>query len=315
VAVVQSARDQGAHHVILTGDVANLGATSELREAKMVLDAYGYAGDRLTVVPGNHDVVNFRGVAEFRRMMCDHDWPYLARISDDVVVVAIDSTAHGAALDWRDMLSMNARGVFASADVARADALLASVPEGTLKILCFHHHPVDLPPDGYVEEFAGRLDRRLAGKAERSGALLDVAHHRGVGLILFGHRHRPTHHLFRIRGIPACCSGAVTEPTARGYLRYRVFDLDGPRIVRRRWIEVAPWKASSRVVQRTLESVSAVGDDDDLRVTQQFHAASGLADLELLRMRTRLVDRVVLDRVRRRLEAQAAARKSRTEVS
>ncbi|HQK21214.1 MAG TPA: hypothetical protein PLJ27_27365, partial [Polyangiaceae bacterium] len=106
---------------------------------------------------------------------------------------------------------MNARGTFSADMVAKADELLSTVPKDAFKILCCHHHLVDLPPDGYVDDWSGKLDPRLAGPAEHASDILDLAEKYAVGLILFGHRHRATHHLFTIRGIPAACSGSVTE--------------------------------------------------------------------------------------------------------
>ena len=304
VAVVQSARDQGCDHVILTGDLANLGASSEMREARAVLDAFGYAGDRLTVVPGNHDVVNFHGVAEFREVMGEREWPHLDRISDDVVALALDSTAHGEALDWRDALTMNARGVISDEDIAKADALLASVPAGVFKILCCHHHLVELPPDGYTDEFTGRIDARLAGRASNADKLLDVAKAHGVGQILFGHRHRATHHLFRIRSVPASCSGSVTELTKDGRLRYRIFDFDGPRVIRRRWIETSPREARRDVVLRALEGISGVKDDNDLTLTQRISYGHYERDMGQLKERKRELDRKVVERVRARMRGR-----------
>lgn len=305
VAVVQSARENGCDHVILTGDVANLGAASEMREAKLILSAYGYDGSRLTVVPGNHDVVNFQGVAEFQCLMGETRWPHLASISDDVAVLAMDSTAHGDALDWRDTLLMNARGHFSDADIQRANALLSALPKDTFKILCCHHHLVDLPPDGYVDEWSGRIDPRQAGPAQGSAALLDVAQRHAVGLLLFGHRHRATHHLFRIRGIPAACSGSVTELDPLGRLRYRIFDLVDGRITRRRWMYAFPRNASVEVVTQAVRAVSAARQPEDLRLTQPVSLGHIERDVGALIEKSRELDRVVLEKVRRQMRSNS----------
>jgi 3',5'-cyclic AMP phosphodiesterase CpdA len=308
VAVVQSVREQGCDHVILTGDLANLGASSEMLEARAVLDAFGYAAGRLTVVPGNHDVVNFDGVAEFQKVMRQDAWPHLDRISDDVAALAIDTTAHGEALDWRDALTMNARGVISDEDLEKADALLASVPAGVFKILCCHHHLVDLPPDGYSDEFTGRIDPRLAGRAANADRLIQIAKARGVGQILFGHRHHATHHLFRIRSVPASCSGSVTEVDRRGRLRYRIFDFDGPRVIRRRWIETSPRDARRDVVLRALEGISSVKDDEDLKLTQRISLGHFERDMERLQKRKKELDRKIVARVRERMASETGER-------
>ncbi len=304
VAVVQSAREHGCDHIILTGDVANLGAASEMREAKLILASFGYDGAHVTVVPGNHDVINFHEVAEFRRVMGEEEWPHLEQIGDDVVVLAMDSTAYGEDLDWRDALSLNARGLFSEGTIARADQLLASVPKESFKILCCHHHLVDLPPDGYVDEWSGRFDPRQAGPADRAEDLLDVAQKHGVGLLLFGHRHRATHHLFKIRGIPAACSGSVTETHRSGCLRYRIFDIDGLHIRRRRWIDVFPHNASREVVLKALKGVSSAKDEEERRITEGVRLGHLERDMGRVMARQKKLDRKVLEKVRARMDSR-----------
>lgn len=304
VAVVQSAREHGCQHVILTGDVANLGASSEMQEAKLVLSAFGYDREHLTVVPGNHDVVNFQGVAEFRDVMGQPGWPHMSKVSDDVVVLALDSTVHDKDLDWRDALGMNARGMFSEASVAEAEGLLRAAPSGVFKIICCHHHLVDLPPDGYVDEWSGKLDPRQAGPAQRAQDILDLAQKYGAGLLLFGHRHRATHHLFTIRGIPAACSGSVTEMDYQGRLRYRIFDFDGPRIRRRRWIDAFPQNASRDVVIQALQGVSSVQKDDEWTLTEQLSLRDVERDMARLVEKTKALDRRVVETVRKRLAAE-----------
>jgi 3',5'-cyclic AMP phosphodiesterase CpdA len=293
-AVVQSIRSQQVDHVIATGDTTNLSAASEFREAMQVLRDGGYHTDRLTVVPGNHDRINFRGTADYRRYVCDREYPLLTRISEQVWVVALDTTAHGEDLDWRDMLTMNSRGQVHPDTVSRVDGLLASVPTGSFTILCCHHHLVDLPTDGYLDEWSGRLDPRLSGKAENADALIAVARTRGVGLILFGHRHRATHDRFTIEGIPAACSGSVTEPDSRGRLRYRIFDFDGPRLMARSWITVSPADMPKlRVSTEQLES------DEPLKITAPLRYDHFDEDLVDILERRRQMDRELLRRFAR----------------
>lgn len=297
-AVIEHARDQQADHAIVTGDLSNLGAASELREAMATLSSFGFSGDRLTVVPGNHDRINLRGTSDWEDVVGAGTWPSLQRINDDIFALSIDSTAHGTNLDWRDMIALNSRGFVSSDDIIKADALLASVPREAMKILCVHHHLVDLPHDGYVDEWADKLDTRLAGKAENAEVLLDVAVARGVGLILFGHRHRPTHDHFEIRGIPASCSGAVTQPDPSGALRYRAFDFDGPRIVKRTWFEIDPIAA---IDKGTRPVTSPDLGDDTHKVTVSVRPGELQEKLEVLRDKRRVAERKALEKIRKKL--------------
>jgi len=302
VAVVQAARARGAAHVVLTGDIANLGAASELREAATVLRAFGYSGPTLTVVPGNHDVINFRGTPGFRPLVTLRDYPHLDLINESVCAVSVDTTAHAPELDWRDAFVLNSRGLVRERDVQAVDKLLSQAPPGAFRILCCHHHLVDLPPDGYVEAWSDRLDRRLAGRAANADALLDVAQTHGVGLILFGHRHRATHDQFTIRGIPAACSGAVTEPGANGLLRFRIFSFEGNRLVGREWVEVSPLSASLEVVARAIDGVSTFQDDAPTRVSEPIEGGRISAlDWGKVRGKVKQLDRAMAEKVKSRL--------------
>jgi 3',5'-cyclic AMP phosphodiesterase CpdA len=297
VALLESVRAERADHVVLTGDIANLGAASELREAMQVLRDFGYGDRRLTVVPGNHDVINFAGTGDFRRLVRDRAYPHLDRIDEQTWVVAVDSTAHGEDLDWRDAVSLNARGFVRLRDVEQVDRLLASVPQGSFKILCCHHHLVDLPADGYVDDLSGRVDRRLLGKAENADALLDVAVARGVGLILFGHRHRATHDRFTIRSIPAACSGSVTIPDARGMLRWRAFELEGASLAGCRWVEVAARRPAADAVAAEPEQEPASGGERGRKVVLPLDAGALDARMSEVRRLRDQMDRELLERM------------------
>jgi 3',5'-cyclic AMP phosphodiesterase CpdA len=48
-----------ADHVVMTGDIANLALAGEFERALRVIGEAGLGPDRLTVVPGNHDVYTF----------------------------------------------------------------------------------------------------------------------------------------------------------------------------------------------------------------------------------------------------------------
>lgn len=297
-AVARHVREQTADHVIVTGDLSNLGVASELREALATLSSVGFSGERLTVIPGNHDRINLRGTMDWESVVPDAGYPKLQRINDDIFALGIDSTAHGADLDWRDMVTLNSRGYVSSDDVIKADALLASVPRDAMKILCVHHHLVDLPHDGYVDEWADKIDPRLGGKADNAAVLLDVAVARGVGLILFGHRHRPTHDLFEIRGIPSSCSGAVTIPDPTGRLRYRVFDFEGPRLVKRTWFELDPAEAIERITHPV--TAPDLGDDEH-KVTVSVRPGELEEKLEVLREKRKAAERKALEKIRKKL--------------
>jgi hypothetical protein len=246
------------------------------------------------VVPGNHDRINFGGVADYQRLVCSREYPYMDTLAPGVFAVAVDTTAHGDDLDWRDMLSINSRGIVPFEATARVDELLSTLPKGSFVILCCHHHLLELPPDGQVDGLSQRVDPRLSARAENADSLLDVAEARGVGLILFGHRHRPTNDRFTIRSIPAACSGSVTHADAAGLLHYRVFDIEDGRLAGREWIDVSPksvglseqlrfgWASRSHGAAESDTSTVALGDGDVAASMEEIKHLGEQADRRLL---------------------------------
>ena len=69
--IVRECRHKGAEHLVLTGDITDHGLVPrerEAREAQQILLDHGYHDHRhATVIPGNHDLVDWRGFARSGR--------------------------------------------------------------------------------------------------------------------------------------------------------------------------------------------------------------------------------------------------------
>jgi 3',5'-cyclic AMP phosphodiesterase CpdA len=65
-AIVDDIRGQGVDHVVITGDLSNLALETEFSAVRAMIDRLGMPADRVSVVPGNHDVYT-RGSARARR--------------------------------------------------------------------------------------------------------------------------------------------------------------------------------------------------------------------------------------------------------
>jgi 3',5'-cyclic AMP phosphodiesterase CpdA len=69
-AVAREIRERGIDHVVVTGDLTNLSLESEFELARAFLETdLGLPPDRVSVVPGNHDVYT-RGAYRSRRFQC-----------------------------------------------------------------------------------------------------------------------------------------------------------------------------------------------------------------------------------------------------
>jgi 3',5'-cyclic AMP phosphodiesterase CpdA len=276
-----------------------------MKEVMRVLGSAGYRGSNLTVVPGNHDRYNLRGTGDFEKQVSLRPYPHVDHPNDQVAIVGLDSTVRDSELDWRDALVMSSRGIISIEQIEAADRILARLGERVFKILCCHHHVVELPADGYADSFGTKFDARLTGKAQNADQLMDVAKARGVGLILFGHRHRATHDQFAIRGIASACSGAVTQPGNDGLLRYRVFDFEGGALMGRKWIEVNERDADMAELSLYLDRVPEIDSQMQSQSTKVRSGEMG-EGIAKAKARAKEREREVLEKVRARMEGKKA---------
>lgn len=178
---------QRPDHVIVTGDLVNLGLPGEIARAAAWLDTLG-GSDRVTAIPGNHDIyVRLRrdiGVERWRRFMlsdgegaafvCEPDggFPFV-RIIGRVALIGLNS-----AVPTRPFY---AGGRLGAAQLAALERSLDRLGErGLVRVLLIHHPP--LPGQA-------RTSRALADAA----ALEAVLGRCGAELVLHGHNHLETH--------------------------------------------------------------------------------------------------------------------------
>lgn len=218
---------QAPDHIAVTGDLANLGLPAEHEAALDWLRTVG-AADRVTVIPGNHDIYSGiggdRGTARWHPHMSANDmaaeymakaegsdaaFPFVRRFGN-IALIAVNSAV--------PTLPFYAIGRAGPAQLRRLEALLERLgAEGLMRVVLIHHPPL---PD-------------LAKKRhdlEDAQALADVLARHGAELVLHGHEHTPMHNWhpsskgpIPIVGVPSA-SLAVPykkEPLARYHL-YRL---------------------------------------------------------------------------------------------
>lgn len=225
-AVASLAADPTIDHVVVTGDLTNLSLESEMAAARKMLEPLG---DKLSVIPGNHDVYT-RGAERDRRFeRFFGDWmfgsstpepsaeyPWLKRIpartnGPDLVLLGFCSAVARAPL--------MATGVVSEAQLARL-ADLARGPElsdssttrPVAKVALVHHN---MHPRGFRKD-------KMHGLTNRD-AFLDALREAKVPLVLHGHTHTAQRHT--LRGVEVIGSGSTTwasrHPDRTG--RYNVY--------------------------------------------------------------------------------------------
>jgi 3',5'-cyclic AMP phosphodiesterase CpdA len=175
---------QKPDHLVITGDLVNLGLDAEVENARLWLESQG-APEDISVVPGNHDAyvpgALARACKSWKAFMSGDAppisaaprdlFPYL-RIRNQVAIIGISS-----AIATSPFL---ARGAFRSAQARRLAQILDECGRsGLFRIILIHHPPV---------RGAAALHKRLFG----IGLFQKVVRENGAELVLHGHTHQPT---------------------------------------------------------------------------------------------------------------------------
>ncbi len=222
--LIADARHHGAAHLMITGDLVNIGLPAELAAAARWLEQVGRT-DEVSVIPGNHDIYSGigrdEGVARWARYMTSDaaglafgaprtGFPFV-RCIGDVAIIGVNSAIETA--------PFVASGQVGAEQLTRLDALLDKIGRQKLFRLVMIHHP---PLPGQAK--AAR-DLRDAAALER------VLAARGAELVVHGHNHRNM--LAHVAHVGGACpvvgapSGSLAMPHGREPLaRYNLYRIE-----------------------------------------------------------------------------------------
>lgn len=214
---------QNADHLVVTGDLVNLGLDAEVTNARAWLDALGSPAD-VSVVPGNHDAyvpgALVKACKSWSPFMTGDEppkaltpasiFPYL-RVRGKIAIIGVSSAIATA--------PFLARGAFRPGQAKRLGNMLKYCGEqGLFRVVLIHHPPV---------RGAAAMHKRLFG----IGLFQSVIAKHGAELILHGHTHMAT--LLHIDGpktqVPVV--GVPSTSQAPGGFRpaagYNMFEISG----------------------------------------------------------------------------------------
>jgi 3',5'-cyclic AMP phosphodiesterase CpdA len=164
-------------HVVVTGDITHRGLREELARFRQVFRPLLDSG-RLTVVPGNHDRMGEDLADELQA-----GDRVGTTIADGLFLVRVDSTGpHNRSL-------LGSRGHLSASDVGEIGHWLDLAPEGCMRVVLMHHHPLPLPEDTFSERMVSFFSPPVGAELDCGPQLV----HRVYGrceLLLHGHRHR-----------------------------------------------------------------------------------------------------------------------------
>ena len=249
--LIEDVRRMGAHHIVIAGDLTNIGNRTEFEMGAQMVSALGGLR-RVTVVPGNHDIDIQRlrrpakvSVSEKLDPYLGHlfvpktfpkgiykakklPFPFVRLLKPDICLICLDSTTFHPI--------SNARG---SVDQDQLDLLpdILSRPavRDRLKVVLLHHHSTEMPKAlkfraRTLDRLVGRMDSVLMEKLTNAEELHEMLAFGGVGLILHGHKHIP--YCSDVAGVRVLCAGSATnsDPSGEFPPSYNLIRIEGGRI-------------------------------------------------------------------------------------
>jgi 3',5'-cyclic AMP phosphodiesterase CpdA len=234
-AIAREIRRQGVEQVVITGDVTNLALEVEFdRVRHLLLEDLGLPPDRVSMVPGNHDVYT-RGAHRTRRFFryfeacLRSDLPGLAapelggvfpfvRLRGPVALIGLST-----ALPRPPLM---ASGSLGDPQLRALERILAHPEVRARTPVILQHHPWHNPPSRAKTLFEGLWDADAEGLALR-----DVER----GLLLHGHLHRRVHRQLRtarglIDAIGATSASLVHESEER-MAAFNVYEIDDDGVI------------------------------------------------------------------------------------
>ena len=249
-AVVRDMETQGVDHLIITGDLTNAAKDEEMQACRLALGPF-VESERLTIVPGNHDIAYRRHKGRPQGFKKPRKLAQLMYFFSDVfpsnyptelhqvkrrmfpfVKVLADGEAVVIGLDTTGSLStkagpLNSLGSIARLQFAELRALLKNPwLHDRIKIIAMHHHPMIVPVATMFDSF------KLLFQSKQ---LLDLLYETKVDLILHGHKHHPfcwQSHTFHDHDLTVICAGPPDAYASKSAARlvYNIYSIAGHRV-------------------------------------------------------------------------------------
>lgn len=212
---LRAARASGADHVVISGDLTEMGAPAEFEHFASVLDEAGLPDDSVTLVPGNHDAyttpIGWRKALEgpLRRWAAaSATEPGKVVDRGPVALLPLDTTF------FQNLVRSGGR--FSAAAAQAVEARLGDPAlRGRCVLLVTHHAP--------SEEHRNPLSHWVVGLTGR-GQLLDILGRHPHVQLLHGHLHRAMDRAVpgapsrtRMYGAPAVVDDRPDAPRVRLY--------------------------------------------------------------------------------------------------
>ena len=215
---LEAAKKSGADHVVISGDLTEMGDASEFEHFANLLEDARMTEDSVTLVPGNHDA--YTTAAAWRRALEGPLRRYAAASAGEAGKVVVRGSVAMLPIDTSFFQSMVRSGGSFTNDAARA--VQARIDDPALRdksiVLVMHHPPFEGRKNALTEWVVG-----LSGHTY----LLDMLRANPRLQLLHGHLHRVVDRIVdlgrgvagraRIFGAPAVVDDEEGRPRVRLY--------------------------------------------------------------------------------------------------
>jgi 3',5'-cyclic AMP phosphodiesterase CpdA len=218
-AIVADMQMSGPDHIAVTGDLVNVGMSSEHEAARRWLASLG-PPERVTAIPGNHDIyvemALARGIGHWQAFMADDapldskaPFPFVRRLGGVALIGLISALPTPL---------FHAFGRLGPEQIERLGDILRDLDSaGLVRVVLIHHPPL-----------VGQSRERAA--LQDAARLTDVLRLCGAELVLHGHNHRAMRALtpgpkrpIPVIGVPSASQGLVEgRRTLARYNLYRI---------------------------------------------------------------------------------------------
>jgi 3',5'-cyclic AMP phosphodiesterase CpdA len=226
-AVVSAIDADPPDHLIVTGDLTNLSLETVFELALKVLGQLRMGPERISVVPGNHDVYTLgshraRRFEGYFKPYVSSDLPLpdgsvfpFVRLGEDVAVIGLSS-----ALPRPPLVASGRLGRW------QTDALdrLALDPRIRARFpVVLVHHPLINPPSPWKTRFEGLAD---------AASLEAIMRRLGRGLVAHGHLHRRMHRRLGPIHVVGATSTSLESAAPDRMSGYNVYEIERGELVR-----------------------------------------------------------------------------------
>lgn len=201
-------------HIVVTGDLTNLGLTKEYEAVKLWLKTLGRV-ENVTVIPGNHDAYVPGALEKGLEMLAEwmrpekqqpHLFPFVY-LHEDIAVIATTS-----AIATRPF---SAAGKMGPKQLDRIGVLL-NQHKNKFRIVLVHHP---------LRVRASKHSKRLRDGEEFVALLRE----KGAELVLYGHMHESQHQIYHgpindvhAFGVPSASADPLNSHRPAGYALYKI---------------------------------------------------------------------------------------------